>query len=415
MYASKDELTEKLKEIIEAINKISSSIGNKSLYDACKSINLQKADELSGMMWLIGRSYAASPQRRSYGLSKRLVDKVVVNKQNKETQRARPVWLVRTENSGNGDFFLKLAEYIIDWAPEDASNNLIESITYSYLIDSINKIKNRKYKLVDITKLEEQLKSKELSEDIKLLAESIKVVSRFNRLVKRGTEKFDNVPLDHAHKIRNEDGLIRLKDEIKENDTIDYVYCKNQVSFASKFLHFFCCDSVFIIDQFSKQGGGFFFDNKSEKTYQISNGLVEREDATETIDEESSVNVEDFTAEDRQNILYTQKYLNIRDELFKSLLTELKEECSYDKREIIDLRTTRNLLNKSRNTSVKETDWFMYDYILHCANSYVLCLYMKNELEITPEVSFPRLSDTVFMRIKENRKETSSADDVYYQ
>lgn len=42
------------------------SFGNQILYDMCKSGNMLNPDELADEIWLIGRSYAASPERRFY-------------------------------------------------------------------------------------------------------------------------------------------------------------------------------------------------------------------------------------------------------------------------------------------------------------------------------------------------------------
>ena len=397
----------KFRAIFEEINNISSSVGNEALYTACAKSNLNDKNDLCGMMWLIGRSYAASPQRRSYGLSKRLIEKEIINKNGEKIKKARPVWLVKTENSGNGDFFLKLAEYIMNWQPQNNTNSTEEKVVYDALIARINEIKNQTYKF----------NKESFYEDVELLVKSIEAVSRFNRLVKRGTEKFDMVPDDHRHKISNEKELQRLRVDIKSDDIIDYVYCKNQISFASKFLHFFCRNSVFIIDQFSKQGGEFFFDNQSENTYHISNGLVDIESDDNNEGCESNIKIEKFAPNDRKNILEDKGYLQERDELFNLLLKKLENECSYDKEEIVNLRVTRNLLSKKRNTKIKEKDWFMYDYMLHCANSYTLCLYIKNVLQINnPKVSYPRFSDTVFMRIKEKDSidQTTCSDNLFY-
>ena len=42
------------------------SFGNQILYDMCKSGNMLNPEELADEIWLIGRSYAASPERRFY-------------------------------------------------------------------------------------------------------------------------------------------------------------------------------------------------------------------------------------------------------------------------------------------------------------------------------------------------------------
>lgn len=56
--------------IIEEFFKEDCDIGNKTLYELCEKYPLYDnppcVDALSGQIWLIGRSYAASPERRHY-------------------------------------------------------------------------------------------------------------------------------------------------------------------------------------------------------------------------------------------------------------------------------------------------------------------------------------------------------------
>ena len=66
------------------------SFGNQILYDMCKSGNMLNPEELADEIWLIGRSYAASPERRFY--------KRVGN---------------LTPGRGTGDYFKHIANYLV--------------------------------------------------------------------------------------------------------------------------------------------------------------------------------------------------------------------------------------------------------------------------------------------------------------
>ena len=66
------------------------SFGNQTLYDMCKIGSMLNADELADEIWLIGRSYAASPERRFY-------------KREGDLTRGR----------GTGDYFKHIANYLV--------------------------------------------------------------------------------------------------------------------------------------------------------------------------------------------------------------------------------------------------------------------------------------------------------------
>ena len=53
-----------LKNVI--LDNLANSFGNQTLYDMCKSGSMLNPEELADEIWLIGRSYAASPERRFY-------------------------------------------------------------------------------------------------------------------------------------------------------------------------------------------------------------------------------------------------------------------------------------------------------------------------------------------------------------
>jgi hypothetical protein len=126
-------------EVVEHLNDTNASFGNEILYKMAMDSDLTNKDQLAGAMWLIGRSYAASPQRRSYGVYKEK-------------------WPVRPDNDGRGQFFSFIADNIqIQTAdiPQD-----------SYAYDNCE-------------------------QDLDLLKRSILFVLQFNLALSQAIEKFD--------------------------------------------------------------------------------------------------------------------------------------------------------------------------------------------------------------------------------
>ena len=117
-------------DAVKALDKNSHSYGNDVLYNMCANMDLTNFEQLAGAMWLIGRSYAASPQRRHYGTD---TDK-------------KSLWPVRSDNDGRDQFFSYSARHILQNNP-DTLNGLNGTFTYKYtesdvrlLIDSITKV-----------------------------------------------------------------------------------------------------------------------------------------------------------------------------------------------------------------------------------------------------------------------------------
>lgn len=134
---------EKIGKIIDYIASEEYSFGNKLLYGICRDIDGQKWDDpkiLADKIWLIGRSYAASPERR---ISKDKVEKT---------------------GDGTGDYFREVAK--------DIYNN------YSVQNEIVNKLNgNYKFDFSD--------------SDIDLLICTIKSVEKFNDAVKKANIKYD--------------------------------------------------------------------------------------------------------------------------------------------------------------------------------------------------------------------------------
>lgn len=163
--------------------------GNELLYGFCKNAdNWSKKEFLSPQIWLIGRSYAASPQRRSY-------------KKNKNGERSQ------TELSDKGDgtdtFFDELAD------------NLLNDKEYKSLIKEIKGLQKESYEYED-----------NIESDKNILICTAQSVIKFNKILRKAIKDIDNA--------KDDDGLT------------------NFMSFSSKFLHFYAPKVFFITDSISE-------------------------------------------------------------------------------------------------------------------------------------------------------------------
>lgn len=326
---------------LEEINKNSWGYGNEILY--CMAQNphdLKDKDKLAGAIWLIGRAYAASPQRRSYGTMDDNLLRYI--KADGKLASKCPIWPVRTQNDGREGFFDEVADNIIgNYDFEEWLNGLS---TFSELY---------KYNCSPT--------------DIDKLTKSIIAVLQFNILLSKALEKFDEVPP------KNVFGKYR-------------VFCSNHISFSSKFLHFYFSHTIFIIDNFARDGGKLLFAGYNTNK---PRGLYEPRNAKSNPFEKSIY--DEFNKADVLN-LYNSI---INDQTIKIIIDE------YDKRKRQDSTETGD------NSTVK-------DYIEHCIRSYLLGCYIadKSKSNITPReqikynkpysiFSMPRLTDAILLNIKE--------------
>ncbi len=129
---------------------VKSNKGNELLYKFCADTNhwLDK-DFLSAQIWLIGRSYAASPERRSYKGKK-----------------------IENKGDGTDKFYDKLSE------------ELLNDKEYEELIEHLKTLKDEQYSLTEEDK------------DIEILKEAIKSVVIFNRLLRKAIKHVDNTDDD---------------------------------------------------------------------------------------------------------------------------------------------------------------------------------------------------------------------------
>ena len=328
-------------EELNNINKNSWGYGNEILYCMAKYPNdLKDKDKLAGAIWLIGRAYAASPQRRSYGtMEDNLLGYI---KTDGKLASKCPIWPVRTQNDGREGFFDEIAANIID---NPDFNGWMSS--YSHFSEPY------KYDCSDT--------------DIDKLTKSIIAVLQFNILLSKALEKFDEVPQ------KNVFGKYR-------------VFCSNHISFSSKFLHFYFPHTVFIIDNFARDGGKLLFDgyntNKPRGLYEPHNAKANPFEKT-IYDEFNEADV-------------FRLYNSITNgQTIKNII------CEYDTRKRLDSTATGD------NSTVK-------DYIEHCIRSYLLGCYIadKTKANITPNdqirynkpysvAPMPRLTDSILLNIKE--------------
>ncbi|MGN0501153.1 MAG: hypothetical protein ACI4HK_08450 [Ruminococcus sp.] len=185
------------------------SVGNEVLYTLCKDYPLLKENNpkdmneerklqgLAAELWLIGRSYAASPERRDYGEK------------------------VEWTNSGNGldTYFDLLADKLWSDGYYDELKIIVENL------ENLGKYK-----------LDQSFKEN----DKQILVSVIANVLKFNALLKEIRFAVDEKELSN-HVGDNKEKL----DVLKNNQ-------KNMLSFSSKFLHFHFPDVVFIFDTITK-------------------------------------------------------------------------------------------------------------------------------------------------------------------
>jgi len=154
------------------------SFGNEILYNMCEEELLHdNVNIVEGKLWLIGRSYSASPERC----------------QGKKAETSAKI-----KNKTDSDFFTEIAKIIVK--KSSSIDNEIKTLReYQYKYDGSES-------------------------DAIILNRTIKLISSFNELIKNASDEYN-------------------KQERK---------AKNNISFASKYLHFHLPDLVYILDTYSE-------------------------------------------------------------------------------------------------------------------------------------------------------------------
>ena len=218
-------------------------LGNDILYNLCNDMPLWKIinrneesffkydnkysakEALAAQMWLIGRSYSASPERRNYRIEK--------NKNNHEKL------ILGSSGDGLDTYFDLLANELLNKIKGDND-----------FINALNKLNGKKYNF-----------GNNFEKDADILIASVEAVLGLNKLLK-----------DIRYAIDEED----IKTYLRKNMFVDDNYKNGQtnaLSFCSKFLHFHYPNTVFIMDNITKdhfKGRGkelkfkFKFNNKDD-------------------------------------------------------------------------------------------------------------------------------------------------------
>ncbi len=345
---------DEFKTVIDHINNSSWSFGNETLYSMAKTPgDITDKDKLTGAIWLIGRAYAASPQRRAYGKTKN--KKFIDHPQGDDV--TRPIWPVKTSNDGRGGFFDFIAERIakrIDKTPD--LHDLIK--TYSNAV------------VYEFNQANEKSKNKYISDnDFDLLCQSIRAVLQFNRALSDALEEFDNVPQNNKF-----DG--------------DIVHCNSHISFCSKFLHFYFPNIIFIIDSYAYNGGSRLY--KTNKGWRY------------ICDPQNFRSEEELEADKKASALDTTVDKEFDKEMVDSIAQAIKEKI---------LNTHSSEDDSNSKEKYDDDDIGANNYIWHCARSYLLGKFIKDKM-IVPSVQIkgndsfrpiPRLTDAVLLNIKKER------------
>ena len=306
-----------LKSAVASLNG-SFSFGNGILYNMCSDdkTDINNPDHLGDMIWLIGRAYAASPERRTYGYEK---DKNGNLKKSMDDKWI-PLWKATNADDGKGGYFAKIAKYIT------------KSPKFSEFKKIVDDIKNAVY-IFDGS-----------DNDIAMICKGIHAVYLYNQLIREASEDFDG-----------------LNDETNPNAVIAKkanARCKNQISFCSKFIHFCCPNIVFIIDQYSLDGGKKLIPQKQlsyrPKFEKLSNAFEELD--------------------------------------LVNLLSEYKKTLAAVKSVLADQKNISLLAE-----SISKEDEKISSYIEHCVRAYCISKYLRNQ---QIENVTPRLIDDLFLRIK---------------
>ncbi|MBQ7320104.1 MAG: hypothetical protein IJW97_08030 [Clostridia bacterium] len=331
-------------EELQSINVGSWGYGNEILYCMTRDPrDLTDKDKLTGAIWLIGRAYAASPQRRSYGGT---MENTVgyIDTAGKTPERC-PVWPVRTQNDGREGFFDEIADKLKALIEADAAfqamiSNYAEHPT-PYRYDRSDA-------------------------DVEALAESIRIVLRYNIFLSQALESFDHVPAGNCFNGNR-------------------IYCSNHISFSSKFLHFYFPHRVFIIDTFARDGGKSLFNGNAADEHRHRAFYDAPPLATDVFGDDVYAQ---FSKIEAKRIYGTV-----------AAFPDVHRIC-----EIYDSRSRGSVALSNDNLTVK-------DYIEHCIRSYLLGCYLTHTARIQPInqikyaaapsiSSMPRLTDAIFLNIK---------------
>lgn len=347
---------ENVQKIIEEINNHSYHFENDCLYRICESESQElNYARMKGLMMLIGRAYAASPERRSYGTSDFIDPKKIGIEGKKENA---PRWPVRGAGDGTGSFFEEIFRYFQE---EESEYSCHEAF--------------RQFLKFKQNMQNQSLKFDYSDKDKNLLENAIDCVLALNEAIRRASERFDGVPpITYTVTNKPPDESIedykdykidsewlkdsRKKEELtifskltkkgkKESIVTSPIRVKNQISFCSKFLHFCFPQTVFIIDQYSFDGGKRMM--MTSRRGNMKNGTL----------------------------MYGEDSLKITEGISKIIKAELKFEDENVAKFESDVKVHGNG-NLDEKVTAETEEQSAKDYVEHCLRAYALCAYIKN-------------------------------------
>lgn len=309
-----------LKTAAETLNG-SFSFGNRILYDMCSSpsTDLSNPEHLADMIWLIGRAYAASPERRTYGYVRGEDGKLKKNGDNKWI----PLWEATNANDGKGGYFISIAR------------DIVKSPKFKYLLSIVSTVKDFTYSYDNS------------DNDIAALSNGIYAVYLYNNLIRNASEEFDGLNASN-------------KPEASAAKAAG-ARCKNQISFCSKFLHFCCPGIVFIIDQYSFEGG-----KRVIPLRKLS------------YDPKFEIAPEDFVS---------LEPVNLKDD-YNNVLGKVTDQLKS-----VDPNLFENDIISDEAEKIKS-------YIEHCTRAYCVAKHLNNAKDQSSLTVTPRLIDDLFLRVK---------------
>lgn len=309
-----------LKTAAETLNG-SFSFGNRILYDMCSgpSTDLSNPEHLADMIWLIGRAYAASPERRTYGYVRGEDGKLKKNGDNKWI----PLWEATNANDGKGGYFISIAR------------DIVKSPKFKYLLRIVNTVKDFTYSYDNS------------DSDIAALSNGIYAVYLYNNLIRNASEEFDGLNASN----KTEASVAKAAG----------ARCKNQISFCSKFLHFCCPVIVFIIDQYSFEGG-----KRVIPLRKLS------------YDPKFEIAPKDFVS---------LEPVNLKDD-YSNVLGKVTDQLKS-----VDPNLFENDIISDEAEKIKS-------YIEHCTRAYCVAKYLNDAKDQSSLTVTPRLIDDLFLRVK---------------
>lgn len=380
------------KDEAEKLNQNNYSFTNETLYRMCQEnpdILNAAPTVLAGKIEMIGRVYAASPERRSYKRikfkGKTILEGKTINYEinssnysilkTSENSATFPSWVVKTLGDGQGSFFMQLVKEL------SASKDFEQS-----------------YQDCNKSKFEFDFSDN----DITLLKNVIKMVLSFNEMVKEATMKIDEAP----KKIQLED---------VNGTTIKFdVSVRNQISFCSKFLHFHLPHHIFIIDSYSNQGGSLLFPNKSQPS---KNQHDKKQKKTYFNGKEiDGWNILACLLSPQKEFPNSKLCKRIIKNVDNNKKTILSLQFSALAKDVLDLDNNENNKEDQTDSNFQSNDnqdpiYSNKDYANHALRAYLACCLCK-QLEIKPPKqiknckstnieSYPRLADCILMNIKD--------------